>query len=140
MPGLTIALLTFAAIGLLLWRRSKRPLVPESLFKVAVDAREICCTEPNGRQHKVAWPDVASIRIHTNDSGPWGTDVIWGFHDSSGSMSVAVPGGATGESEMLAELSRLPGWRHEEVIAAMGCTSNREFLCWQKSWRESAPT
>jgi hypothetical protein len=107
--------------------------MPESLVKVIVTSGGISCVEPNGDKHTIAWPDVTSVRIHTNDSGPWGTDVIWGFHGPSGEVSLVVPGGATGEHEMLEELSKLPGWRDDQVIAAMGCTSNREFLCWERA-------
>jgi hypothetical protein len=127
-----IAVAGIALLCLLVWRRSRRPLIPESLFKVLLTSDHISCTEPNGNQRSIPWADVASVRIHTNDSGPWGTDVLWGFHRASGEVSLVVPGGATGEQEMLVELSKLPGWRDNEVIAAMGCTSNREFICWER--------
>jgi hypothetical protein len=126
-----IALL-IAALGLIAWWRRDRPLMPESQFIVVVSDDEIRVTDPDGAQHRVALRDLGSVRIRTNDSGPWGTDVIWGFHGLSGAVSAVVPGGATGEKEMIVALSKLPGWRDDAVIQAMGSTSNREFVCWER--------
>ena len=47
------------------------------------------------------------------------------------------PQGATGEDSLIEALQALPGFVHEEMIAAMACAENRRFVCWQK--REGKP-
>lgn len=129
--GLAITPVILAALGLLAWWPMRSSVGPESRFVVEVTNGGVSVTGPDGARHTAAWSDIHSFRIHTNDSGPWGSDVIWGFHDAPGKPLLAVPMGATGESEMIQALSKLPGWRDDVVIAAAGSTSNRVFVCWE---------
>lgn len=120
----------------LVWRARQKPLarlMPEALCVVRVTESEVTCEWPEGPTRAIALSDVTSIRIRTTDDGPWGTDVLWGFHGPTGEPVVIVPGGATGEQDMLRELSKLPGWNDSAVIEAMGCTSNRMFVAWERA-------
>jgi hypothetical protein len=53
------------------------------------------------------------------------------LHGRDGIAACVVPGGATGEQEMLAAFARLPDFDHSQVIKAMGSTRNAIFVCWQ---------
>ena len=86
---------------------------------------------PNGEQQRVAWDDLTSIEVHTNDTGPWGADVWWVLRGDSGSCR--YPQGATGDAEMIPKYQALPGFNNEELIRSMSCTSNRQFICWTRA-------
>jgi hypothetical protein len=57
-------------------------------------------------------------------------DVFWLLHGTDGGC--AIPQGATGEKELLERLQALPGFDNAKVIEAMGSSSDRRFLCWQR--------
>jgi endogenous inhibitor of DNA gyrase (YacG/DUF329 family) len=59
-------------------------------------------------------------------------DVFWEVQPIE-DASFIFPGGATGEAEFLAEAqARLPGFKNDQVIAAMRSTSNDEFVVWER--------
>jgi hypothetical protein len=115
-----------------LWKR-RFGSMPESLHVVTVSDRGISCTYPGGDEKCISWDELHVVKIRTNDSGPWGMDVIWGFHGKGGEARLAVPGGATGEQEMLSSIQRLPGFRNGEVIKAMCCATDNSFECWRRT-------
>lgn len=98
----------------------------------------ITATYPNGDRLCVAWDDLTAIEVHTNDSGPWGTDVWWVLRDSDGTCM--YPQGATGDAEMIPKYQTLAGFKDDELIRAMGCTDNRQFLCWARARAASQET
>jgi hypothetical protein len=108
-----------------------RRLLPEAQFVVSVTDRGIECIDPQGRRQEIDWAELTSVRIRTTDTGPWCCDVFWGLHGRDGKVACVVPGGATGEQEMLAAFERLPGFDHGQVIKAMGSTKCALFTCWQ---------
>ena len=113
--------------------REKRPASPqfESAVVVTDAGGVITATYPNGDQQRMAWDDLTSIEVHTNDTGPWGADVWWVLRGTSGSCK--YPQGATGDAEMIPKYQALPGFDHEELIRAMGCTDNQQFICWSRT-------
>jgi hypothetical protein len=98
---------------------------------VKIDDMGISVSYPKGELQSISWPEVEKVTIETNDSGPWGADVWWILNGSGKVCS--YPGGATGEQEALAEFpKRFPRFSDEQVIRAMGSTSNAQFVCWQR--------
>lgn len=98
---------------------------------ISTDDLGISVTYPDRHVEAIAWAEVSCVAIETNDSGPWGADVWWLFEGPS--KRCTYPQGATGDSETLQLLpSKFPGFSDEAVIAAMGCTSNRRFVCWER--------
>ncbi len=109
-----------------------KKLMPESLYSVDTSDKEITCTDSNGNITKALWADIRLVTIRTTNEGPSKPDVYWLFYTSNDDPTVIVVGGATGESQMMQAMeTKLPGLNVEAVIAAMGCTSNREFICWK---------
>lgn len=106
---------------------------PESRYRVDVGAVDIALVHPDGRTERIAIADLAEIRILTNDTGPWATDVWWALTGASAGSGFAVPGGATGEDALLAFAQTLPGFDNDRVVAAMGSTANAEFVCWRRA-------
>ena len=117
------------------WRRKREERANAVMFEraviVKIDDSGISASYPKGDFQSITWPEVDRVMIETNDSGPWGADVWWIVNGSGKTCS--YPGGATGEQEALAEFpKRFPGFNNEQVIRAMGSTSNAQFVCWQR--------
>lgn len=114
--------------------RFKRPngLYPECLWSVSVDDTGFRATDQTGKTVLAPHEDLASVAIATNDSGPWGADVWWLLYGVDGQLACGFPQGATGEKSVLDALLALPGFDKNEMIKAMGCTSNATFIVWQR--------
>jgi hypothetical protein len=97
-----------------------------------VDLRDgfLHVVSPGRKRAKIRLTDVIGIAIETNDSGPWGSDVIW--HVSDGDFTLHFPMGATGEPEILDVFQRLPGFDNQEMIDAMSSTRNEIFVVYRK--------
>ena len=121
---------------LVTWYRTKRAAQRDArLFErkviVRFDDATISSTYPSGETQSIAWSDVRRVAIETNDSGPWGADFWWLLEGDAGRCT--YPQGATGELEAMAVFPRkFPGFSHEAVIEASGCTSNARFVCWER--------
>ena len=103
----------------------------EAKYIVSVDELRISCQRPNGVIESVGLKDLKLIAIETTDEGPYVPDVFWYLiGDESGCV---VPLGATGEKDMIEKLQQLPDFDNEALAEAMTCTSNRKFVCWQRS-------
>jgi len=107
-------------------------LYPESLHVVTTDTAGVACRHPDGQVESIAWDDLDAVVVETNDTGPFGTDVLWLLVGKAGRGGCVVPQGATGERELLDALFRLPGFDSEQFIAAMACTEDRTFVCWRR--------
>lgn len=70
--------------------------------------------------------DLGSVYVETNDSGPWGADVLWLLNDRTGETKVAFPQMATGEDAALERLRLLPGFE----VRGMNSAENARFMCW----------
>ena len=108
------------------WRDAQ---VPERQVVVRVDEQELSVSHPHGTVQTVSWADIRKVEIHTNDSGPWGTDVWFVIRARSGEC--IYPQGATGDAQAFEWLQKLPGFDNEEVVRAMACTSKAVFVCWE---------
>ncbi len=105
-------------------------LAPESDWFVTVTDSSIDTIDPKKVSDSILISEMEDVLIATNDSGPTGIDLWWILRGNG--KVVIVPGGATGEKEMLNKLQQLPGFNNTEVIKAMGSTDNAEFILWKK--------
>ena len=114
--------------------RFKRPkgLYPECLWNVSANESGFRVTDQTGETVFVHREDLASVVIATNDTGPWGADIWWLLSDADGQLVCGYPQGATGEKDVLDALLALPGFDKNEMVKAMGCTSNATFIVWQR--------
>lgn len=114
--------------------RFKRPkvLYPESLWDVLADELGFRATDPTGKTAFAPRADLTLVAIATNDSGPWGADVWWLMYGADGQLACGFPQGATGEKHVVRALMALPGFDQREMIKAMGCTSNANFIVWRR--------
>lgn len=106
-------------------------LDPESQFIIQVTDTEIVCHRPDGSYEKVAWDDLQKVEILTPSERPFPPDVLWLLHGKD--KGCVIPQGATGDSELLELLQRLPGFDNTSFMQAMGSTSEASFICWEKT-------
>jgi hypothetical protein len=114
-------------------------LEPESRFVVSFGDQRIVCRRPNDTEESVTWDDLNAVIIETNDTGPLDTDVWWILVGQGAKSGCLIPGGATGEKELLERLQKLPGFDNAKLIDAMGCTDNKRFVCWQRAANDLHP-
>lgn len=110
---------------------AKQDLNFEAQWVISFDEHQISCTRPNGVIESVGWKDLKLIGILTTDEGPYVADVYWYLIGDEGGC--LFPLGATGEKALIEKLQQLPGFDNEAFSEAMGSTSNRKFVCWQRS-------
>lgn len=135
--ALTLAFVGVPVLLLRIWRApfsgAKCPdgkgLYPECLYIVTASETEITSTCPNGIVHCIQRSELKEVAIVTTDSGPWAADVWWHFTCAKGEL--AFPGGSTGEAKIIEWVHRLPSFNSEQLIKAMGSTTNARFVCWQ---------
>ena len=111
-------------------RRRPRPAHARSPLPVTFDETGIAFSIPKAPGEHLSWAELAVVEVHTNDSGPWGTDVWFVLRGDHGAL--AVPQGATGDGELVRRLQELPGFDNAALIDAMTCTDNRVFRCWTR--------
>ena len=79
----------------------------------------------------ITWADVREIRIITTDQGPFVEDVFFVLIGADGNGCV-IPHDAAERTKLLEVLqSRFDGLADDEVIRAMGSTSNNDFVIWR---------
>ncbi|MBD3654739.1 hypothetical protein [Kangiella sp.] len=112
------------------YQQRKKSALFEAEVTVTDKDGTITVAYPDGTIQTILWDKMESIEVHTNDSGPWGADVWWVLRATD--CFCSYPQGATGEDALIPKYQALPGFDNEELIKAMGCTSNREFICWHR--------
>jgi hypothetical protein len=118
-------------MGLRRWLATRFPKWPvHQVASVATDEAGIRFARVNGVRESVRWDEVDRVLIRTTDKGPFDDDVF--FVVETALDSLVIPQPAKGCDALLCELQQLPGFDNQAVIEAMGCTDNREFLCWER--------
>jgi len=106
---------------------------------VVFDSAGVTRTLINGATESIAWDELAKVQILTTDEGPWSEDVYFLLSTEDGKRGCAVPQLSKGSQQLLERLMTLPGFDHEQVIEAMGCTSRKMFLCWERASEVDQP-
>jgi hypothetical protein len=98
---------------------------------VLFDDEKITRTMRDGNQETLLWSDLEEVAIITTDEGPFVDDVFWVL--SGKASGCLAPSEAVGVGELIVRLQKLPGFKNEVVIEAMGSTTNAKFVCWTKA-------
>ena len=109
-------------------KENDNKLLPESKWVVEIIGSSIKAFDYDGNEKSLELNEVNQIIIETNDSGPLGTDVWWKI--SGKDNSLLVPGGATGETEMLEKFQTFKNFDNEILINAMSSIDNAKFIVW----------
>lgn len=111
------------------WRRLLgRETPPQPRVALSDD---IVLFEGGGAPLRMAIADLAAVVIETNDSGPWGDDVVWHLMGRAEGSALSIPQSAKDFAPLLERLQSLPGFDNEAVIEAMGSAALNAFLCWE---------
>jgi hypothetical protein len=103
----------------------------EKTWNIALRDGFLHVTSPGRKRAKIRMTTVIGIAIESNQSGPWGSNIIW--HVSDGKFSLHFPVGATGEPEILEAFQQLPGFDNQAVANARACTTSNEiFVAYKK--------
>lgn len=88
--------------------------------------------EAEGRPSRtLAWDDLKTFRILTNDKGPLAEDLFLALDGENGGL--VIPKLAHGSNDLIERLGELPDFDHRLLGEAMCCVSCREFLIWERS-------
>lgn len=80
-----------------------------------------------------ALADISRIEVATDDSGPWGDDVVILLYGDGPDPVNVFPLGASGEEAFISWMTKGPGYRDEEFARAMSSTSVARFTVWTGS-------
>jgi hypothetical protein len=113
------------------WLRKLLRLEKPAPPRVALSNDVIQFSAEGGAPLQMTVGDLAAVVIETNDSGPWGDDVVWHLLGRDEGSGLSIPQSAENFSPLLARLQSLPGFDNAAVIEAMGSTALNAFLCWE---------
>ncbi len=118
-------------MGLRDWLATRFPNWPVNrAVSVATDESGVHFVRASGVRVSLRWDEISRVLIRTTDKGPFDDDAFFVVETTHNTLVIPQP--ARGCHELLRELQQLPGFDNAGVIEAMGCTDNREFLCWER--------
>ncbi|HEX7046641.1 MAG TPA: hypothetical protein VF275_03590 [Gammaproteobacteria bacterium] len=101
--------------------------------RVVFDEHEVIRHLPDGSVEKIRWDEIDCVSIVTTDTGPWAEDAFWILENAARTKGCMIGNGAEGFEMLLERLQSLVGFRDDQVIEAMGCTSNSRFVVWERT-------
>jgi hypothetical protein len=96
-----------------------------------VDGQSIQHIRPDGTNNAVTWNDLRSVSIETNSCGPFIEDVYCLLEGAE--YSFYIPQSTDGFDSLVEQIFKLPGFDTRQFIAAMSCTNDAVFRCWERS-------
>lgn len=99
-------------------------------WSVTVSGANIITTDGTGERRVVAISDLSSIVVATDDSGPWGDDVVFILYGADGQPLSIFPSGARGNEEFVKWMAITPGYRDRELARSMASTQVARFTVW----------
>lgn len=114
------------------WFKPREMAPINRVAEVTSDSQTLNFRWARGSTASVALNEVRRILIRTTDQGPFDDDVFF-IVETSGKNFV-IPQAAAGASQLLKHFQQLLGFNNEAVINSMGCTDNKEFVCWEREW------
>ena len=100
---------------------------PLALWNVSFDGSDIVTSDGRGHERKMAIRDLTRVVVATDDSGPWGADVVFLLYSSEPDPTCLFPMEANGIDTFMAWLSIQPGYQDRELVRAMGSTKVAQF-------------
>ncbi len=116
---LAIGLLAIAGYCLFMFR----PLGSiGAAWSVSLDAEIITTSDGRSAPRLLKIKDLRRVVIATDDSGPWGDDVVILLYSDAEDPVGVFPLEAVGSQDFIGWLAQLPGYREEAFAKAMGST------------------
>jgi len=98
----------------------------EEQWHVKISNHGLEVINPSHDVQRIRLEAIQRIAVQTNDSGPFGSDVIWLVSD--GDSTISFPMGAKGESDVLGAFQKIDGFDNLEFINSMSSVENNVFI------------
>ncbi|MFL9840231.1 hypothetical protein ABS767_04585 [Sphingomonas sp. ST-64] len=95
---------------------------------MSISDQEIVICDDTGTQRALSLPDLHRVVIATDDSGPWGADVIYLLYSAGDDPVCLFPLEAAGCDAFVAWMSEQPGFDARELGKAMAATHVASFV------------
>lgn len=105
-----------------------RPSSPLDRWSVSISKQDIITCDGMGTQCALSLADLRRVVVATNDSGPWGADVLYQLYSGGADPVCLFPLEATGCDSFVAWMSSQPGFDGRELAKAMASTNVAEFV------------
>ena len=109
--------------------RYEDSLHPQREFVITIEDDVVRVQHPERPDQTLRFSDVESMRVETNDSGPWGHD-FW-IVQTSGASELDFPSGATGDKEIVDRGLALERFDLGSWGEAIRSRRNATFVCWK---------
>ena len=111
------------------WLKSR---VPDDPWSVVVAGDHIVTSDGQGSTRSLPMDQLQSVVVATDDSGPWGYDVVFLMYGSADSPAGLFPLEAQGMRQFVDWLTALPGYDDRELSRAMGSTKVARFTVYTR--------
>jgi hypothetical protein len=110
------------------WLRKKLvDTSPLTRWSVSFLDGNIVTSDGNGAEQRLPLRDLRRVVVATDDSGPWGADVVFLLYSSDPDPAGIFPLEAAGRENFVEWLSAQPGYQDRELAKAMGSTRVARF-------------
>lgn len=96
-------------------------------WSVSLDGDDIVTSDGQGNERKMALRDLSRVVVATDDSGPWGADVVFLLYSSGSDPKCLFPLEANGQDGFITWLESQPGYNSRELAQSMGSTKVARF-------------
>lgn len=103
---------------------------PLTRWSVSILDGNIVTSDGNGAERRLPLRDLRRVVVATDDSGPWGADVVFLLYSSDPDPAGIFPLEAAGRENFVEWLSAQPGYQGRELAKAMGSTRVARFEVW----------
>lgn len=121
-------------VSMLTWLRNKireANASPLAKWSVRLEGDHIITSDGVGNSHTLPTAELQKVVVQTDDSGPWGADVLYFLFSSETEPAGVFPIEAQGCQEFVEWLSIGPGYRDEELASAMASTDVAKFVVFE---------
>lgn len=113
---------------MLRWLRKKLTNTsPLTLWSVSFLDGEIVTSDGQGAERTLPLCDLRRVVVATDDSGPWGADVVFLLYSNDPDPAAIFPIEAAGLDGFVKWLSAQPGYQDRELAKAMASTRIARF-------------
>lgn len=101
--------------------------LPLAMWMVDLAGEDIVTSDGQGDERRLAIRDLRRVVVATDDSGPWGADVVFLLYSDHSDPAAIFPLEAAGRDRFVDWLVVQPGYRDRELARAMSSTQVASF-------------
>lgn len=110
------------------WLRKKfLPPSPLAQWSVRFLDGDIVTSDGRGDERTLPVSDLRRVVVATDDSGPWGADVVFLLYSHVPQPVGLFPLEAAGQDDFVKWMAAQPGFRDRELAKSMGSTTVAQF-------------